>query len=523
MKAEAQEKENWKQLLSALPEPILLVKQGVIVYYNEAALNVLGVHGPMEERVPLIEERLQNVQSQERAMTLYSVIKDSSVDTQPRELYRLQAGEKHTALEVKSVHISQTDSTVTEYIISDISLLEDLQMARAAQSCLKILVGTASHSVRTPLNIMEGALDLALDIAQDSAVIENLRLAKASAQQMNWYLLALSYLQQLDDHSLQIDPTTFDIRAAVAEIVALYECSTQSKNIPVVIKYGLDVPQTYCTDKEKFQLILSFLLRNASKYTFHGSISISVNVDPVSRSIITEVRDTGIGIAPKVAQRLFQLMPDVESGDRLNPQGIGLGLYVSKALSKELRGDLSVASAERQGTIAKLVLPEFAPSRTLSTSFRIRQNNSVLSVVSSPHESQPLPLQLSRCHCHCPPVLIVDDEPLNVKVLKAFLAKAGYSADAASNGQEALDAVLARSEGVCCSGYKVILMDINMPLMDGAEATQRIKQLIKEKVVPETPIIAVTAAVQLENADVSARYAELGFKRIRNVQPFIWL
>jgi signal transduction histidine kinase len=517
LKTEAQEKENWKKLLSALPEPVLLVKQSMIVYYNQATLNVLDINGAPEDHIKLIEQQLENVESHARPITLASIIKNQTLVTPLNEMYRLHRPQGPRTLEVKSVRIIQEEGSVYEYILSDLSPMEELQMARAAQACLKILVGTASHSVRTPLNIMEGALELALETTTSSTVAEHLRLAKVSAQQMKWYLLALSYLQQLDGHSLQIDAQSFDPRAAVAEVVAMYESSAQIKKIPLMITYGPNLPKTFCTDKKKYQLIVSFLIRNALKYTFHGSIAVSLQGDVPSRSMITEVRDTGIGIAPKVAQRLFRLIPDMETSDHLNPQGIGLGLHVSKALSKELQGDLVITSAEGQGTQASLSLPEYPATRTYSTfSTPSPDNHSTsLNLPFSQFKLAPLPPK----HCDCKKILIVDDEPLNVKVLTAFLAKANFAADATSNGQEALDAVLAKSKSECCKGYKVILMDINMPMMDGVEATRRIKQLIKQHQIPRTNILAVTAAAQLENAEVSARYAEIGFKRIRKSPP----
>ncbi len=120
-------------------------------------------------------------------------------------------------------------------------------------------------------------------------------------------------------------------------------------------------------------------------------------------------------------------------------------------------------------------------------------------------------IQLSAIHvCHCPKVLIVDDTECNLFVLQSYMRSVGVTADEARNGQDALEQVAQRSESKCCQGYKLIVMDINMPVMDGLVATREINARIRAGLVPATPIIALSAG-QLRADDEHIYFEEIGF------------
>ena len=218
--------------------------------------------------------------------------------------------------------------------------------------------------------------------------------------------------------------------------------------------------------------------------------------------------------------------------DALNPQGIGLGLYLSKKLSKRLGGKIEVYSDARTGTTmtfsvsAKMEKDSSVyggemniENAKISLVFKtddIEEQKGIIQLPSITTQAMPRRTTYGNLPCDCVKVLVVDDEPLNTYVLQAYLKSVNVVSDIAINGAEALEKVKNKKCPKCHSGYTVILMDINMPIMDGIECTRAIQKLIDNDEVPYVSIFAVTAAAHLENSQVFAQYQTIGFTAIRN-------
>ena len=185
----------------------------------------------------------------------------------------------------------------------------------------------------------------------------------------------------------------------------------------------------------------------------------------------------------------------------MNPQGFGLGLFLSKTLASQLDGELSINSAANIGTNASFTVVNNLDEEAMAGS-----NNSIM---------PPKPQTTGRLHLcpNCTDILLVDDEPLNLCVLSAYLSSVGIKSDKAENGQIALDMVKTKLKSKCCPIYKIICMDINMPVMDGLEATREIYSNLteREEIMPSCYIVGVTAAAGLDNPEVYDNYLAEGF------------
>ena len=246
--------------------------------------------------------------------------------------------------------------------------------------------------------------------------------------------------------------------------------------------------------------IIAFLnlLENAIKYTFEGQIDIILSYDHDESQLTTEINDTGIGMNSEQLSSVGTLFKIKKTRCTMNPQGLGIGLFLAKALSHNLDGELKISSIVNKGTIAA-----FKISGNSSRGRRLeKRSSSVFSVI--PNERiEPM--------CDEIEVLLVDDEPLNLMILSAYLKSVNIKADKAENGQIALNLIQNKAKHNPGSHYNVIFMDINMPVMDGITATERIKEMIKNGIIASSPVIAVTAAANLDDPVVYNQYLTKGF------------
>eukprot|EP01022_Parablepharisma_sp_SALTPOND_P008473 TRINITY_DN136093_c0_g1_i1.p1 TRINITY_DN136093_c0_g1~~TRINITY_DN136093_c0_g1_i1.p1 ORF type:complete len:730 (+),score=30.95 TRINITY_DN136093_c0_g1_i1:418-2607(+) len=556
----------WKELLNDLPEPVILSQGRSLTFCNNATYKFLDEHGTRLTDAEIMAKLAlvkQNIPSQ---LTLEDLVKDSSLLSHEgiTSYFTYPFKGKDRKIEVKGVQIKYKDgSTIVQHIIHDITALEDLEREKAQRHCFQLLVATASHDIRTPINAIQGAVENLSGTLMDKDSQQQLKMAQIAVKKLLLYIRGLAYLEHIETNSLQVDRIPFDVPRTVQEMLNYFEFSIQAKNLDVPVHAQSTIP-LIVSDKEKYETILYHLLDNAVKYTFTGKIEIIITYSYDDGTLVTQIKDTGIGIKPEQKKDLFKLFASHQHRNELNPQGIGLGLYTAQKLSKELGGELTVNSTYRAGTTVTFSIKQAArvelTEPMTETDVMLENVNegreylplpSMLTFLgnmpsslatSAPEVNRPcspeasergllepqrvlvLPKSLARIEssvclgCNCNKVLIVDDDPMNIMVLNNYLPALNLAADTVQNGQEALDAILARRKSCeYCKGYRLILMDINMPVMDGIEATQRIVEMIKEKVIPMADIVAVTAAAHLEVKNVASRYKKVGFTSIRMV------
>ncbi len=331
------------------------------------------------------------------------------------------------------------------------------------------LVSTVAHELRTPLHGMSGIVSI---IMEDSDK-EQHKLMK-SLQFATEYLSSIvdNFLQanRLNNNNIKPKQKLFDLHATCKDIIHWFNNMNKENNNSLCLSIADEIPR-YCKgDANLIRLILHNLVDNGLKYTLNGTVELLVDLKGTSDDKIEVqfgVRDNGIGISEKDMELVFNDFHQLNRNTRVFG-GVGLGLSTSKKLVELMDGELKVESKESQGSF-------FYFSLTLQNMGHIEHDKPV-----SPLQGSDEPRRKK--------VLVVDDNKINVMVTKKLLEKKNYAISVAYNGEEAVKIV---TEGIY--PFDLILMDLNMPIMDGFEASRIITDIS-----PTTPIIALTAST-IEN------------------------
>ena len=545
------EMEEWKSLLNDLPEPVILVQGGEITFCNSATQKFFGLASNATDSQVLLElEKVKPVAP--AGKTLNQLIKEpiatlnsSEVSNNGEEaafIYTKTKSKIHK-LQLKHVVIRPTVGLpITEYIFHDNTAVEELEREKAQRHCFRLLVATASHDIRTPINAIQGVLDILAERFSGEDVQKELKVARISVKKMELYVRGLACLQHIEVGTLEIDKGEFDAREVVEQVLDYFSPAIEMKGLSVNIYESSEIPPIL-SDKEKYEIILYHILENSVKYTVEGHIMIKLSYSQSTKTLNTFVIDTGLGMDEEQKKRLFKLFAKKPESDATCPQGIGLGLFLAGSLTNYLGGTVDIDSNSGTGTTVSFSikimddysnegevldekydpkpLPTMTPNACRSLGSLVihsKEDVKLTSVeVSTTREAlnSSRKFSISAANCMCPKVLIVDDEPLNVFILQKFLTGAGIQYETAQNGKLALDAIMRRNESCkICRGYKIVYMDINMPVMNGISAVEKITELIKAKTIPDIPVIAVTAAAQVEEIEVINTYKGYGFKEI---------
>jgi signal transduction histidine kinase len=311
-----------------------------------------------------------------------------------------------------------------------------------------------SHEIRTPLNGILGTVEL-LNLSDniDAEQKEYVQLIRHSGETLLVLINDILDFSKIEAGSLDLEQRAFLIRPELTSLLALYRPLADEKNIALVGDFHAELPETLITDKTRLRQIIGNLVTNAIKFTPQGSVTLTVAWDSSNTETPTlkvSVTDTGIGIAEENMDRLFKPFSQADSSTTRKYGGTGLGLVICERLVEALGGTLTVVSRLGQGSIF---------------SFQIPANNGTLL------KNPPQTLDSNSCNVSIPlKILLVEDNAINQFVIIKLLEKQGYSADVANNGIVALAKVQA-------TRYDLILMDMQMPEMDGLEATMTIRKM----------------------------------------------
>ncbi|CAK0751891.1 two-component system, sensor histidine kinase [Azospirillaceae bacterium] len=366
---------------------------------------------------------------------------------------------------------------------------EELRQARfAAESAVKAksnFLATMSHEIRTPITGVLGMVDLLYKTNPTEEQVTYINILQASTQTLLTILNDILDISKIDANKITIEATTFDLYKTVNDVIALGCLSASSKGITIKSTISKNVPTIVISDQTRIKQVLFNLLSNAIKFTELGEIEIRImtkhNTDQ-NATVLFEVEDSGIGISREVIDQLFTAFSQADQTTTRRFGGTGLGLAISKKLVELMGGKIGVESESGIGSLFWFTLP-----LTLGTAAGLP--------VDASRPQKPLPLASSQRSLR---VLLAEDNRINQILVRSMLQKLGHVIQVVENGRQALEAVRAEE-------WDIVLMDMQMPEMDGEEATKAIRALPPPK--NRIPVLALTADVLTEHQE---RYIRAG-------------
>lgn len=428
-----------------------------------------------------------------------------------RRAEELKQGRKVALSMMEDAELARQEAEKTN-IRLQLAIEQARQSAREADVANRAksdFLATMSHEIRTPLNGVIGFIDLLSDTPLDEEQQEYVNTVKTSSRTLMALINDILDFSKIESGHLNLEVREFNLVRSLREVVALFFGDAVKKNIQLSMEIRDEVPRKILGDEMRIQQIITNLVANAVKFTETGEIRLIVSANPTQTkgdrvTLEFEVRDTGIGMSKEQVQKLFQPFSQGDSSTTRKYGGTGLGLAICKRLAEAMGGKISATSEVGRGSSFFTAIQVRSVSTTenvtpgrifpqAGTADGLKNQESELRLVHKIEAAGILSRSGNAASKRGKPgdsmplrIVVAEDNIANQRVLKMILRRLGWTAEFKSNGSELVEYMKAHP----CD---LVLMDLQMPVMDGLEATQSIRAGSAGELNQTTKIIALTA------------------------------
>lgn len=479
-----------RNLIEASLDPLVTISpEGKITYVNTATENVTGL-----SRETLIGSDSCNyfTDPNQARQAYQQAFSEGMVRDYPLAIQHINGTITHVIYNA-SVYRDENDVVagvfaaardITERKRYEEQLLLARHAAEQANTAKSEFLANMSHEIRTPMNAIIGMSQLALNTSLTPKQHDYLDKILGSSQHLLGILNDILDFSKIEARCLSISAEEFDLDELIHNLESIFYGRAKEKSLEFILEVDDKVPRHLIGDPLRLQQIFVNLISNSIKFTEQGFIRMTVNMESKGTAetrLKFSIEDSGIGISDEQKQCLFQPFAQADGSITRRFGGTGLGLAISRKLAQMMGGDILCRSMPGEGSSFQLELDFGLIKQTAGT-----QISKLSHKIPTTAE-----LKLAAKDLHNTHVLLVEDNPLNQQVAREFLRNAGLNVTTAQNGQHALDLM---DHNV----FDVILMDIQMPIMDGLQTTRRIRN---EARYADLPIIAMSAGVTLKEQE----------------------
>ncbi|WP_421919042.1 PAS domain S-box protein [Marinifilum sp.] len=460
----------------------LIIKEARFLDCNQACLELFGV----QKRDDFVGKYVQDFSPvfQPDGSKSYDKTKELIREAQEKgfrkfDWIHMKEDGSEFPVEVSLNPVQLAEGNVMFVALSDLSerkrveaeLITAKEKAEEATKAKAQFLSTMSHEIRTPMNAVIGVTHLLSESDPREDQLSNLNILKLSADNLLALINDILDFSKIEAGKIDLESIDFNFRNFINNVAAGFQIRAKEKNLDFKLEIDPKIPAHLIGDPTRLAQVLANLCGNAFKFTDKGFVKLKADfmsyVDNKVKIQFT-IQDTGIGIPADKKDHIFESFSQADSNTTRLYGGTGLGLAITGKLVELMNGNINVESQARKGT-------SFFVNIDLKLSIKSKPKASFVDDTMSNID------KIKGMH-----VLVAEDNPMNVLIIKQFLKKWNVSYDVAKNGKIAL-------EKVQQSNYNMILMDLQMPEMDGYEAAKNIRQLNEEK-YQRIPIIAVTAS-----------------------------
>lgn len=460
------ERANFRELFRQTPDMVCILSgpKHLFEFVNEAHIKVLGfdatgmtVREAQPESVE-VHGILDEVYRTGKTAELIEI--PVTVTNRLRYFNLTYAARRNVHGDINGVMILGTE--ITDHVLSRQNLMKAIDASTAANEAKSRFVANISHEIRTPLSAIVGFTNLI------QPFLENCPEGKAyldriahNADQLSLLINEFLDLSKIEAEKLEIEQVNVDIDKITNDILSTMQLRAREKSIDLRLAWMSEKPERIVTDPLRFSQILNNIIGNAIKFTDRGGVF--VQLEAHDKTLCVRVTDSGIGLSPEQQQRIFEPFVQADSSVSRKYGGTGLGLSLSKKLAQLLGGDLVLEkSLAGKGTTFRIDIRIDNPAAVAEVS--INKEPSIDSQTLSGLK-----------------ILVVDDSPDNRTIANIYLQSAGAICKEAANGEEAIEMAMTEA-------FDIVLMDIQMPVLDGYQAIYQLNQNRFQK-----PVVALTA------------------------------